>query len=82
MHKHLIHDSQCLKTYSGEDTSDTALFCGNMDNFFDALNVRNTSEGDRKRKQSFKPYRNIDDSRSDLLHNVFFEISIKLERKQ
>ena len=28
-----------LKTYHGEDTSETALFCENMDNFFDALNM-------------------------------------------
>ena len=28
-----------LKTYYGEDTSETALFCENVDNFFDALNM-------------------------------------------
>ena len=39
-----------LRTYYGDDTSETALFCENMDNFFDALKVRNTSEGDRKHK--------------------------------
>ena len=39
-----------LRTYYGDDTSETALFCENMDNFFDALNVRITSEGDRKHK--------------------------------
>ena len=62
-----------LKTYYGEDTSETALFCENMDNFFDALNMRNTSEGDRKRKNFLKPYRNIDDPRFDWLQNVFLK---------
>ena len=34
----------------GEDTSETALFCQNPDNFFDALSVRNTSKGDKNVK--------------------------------
>ena len=34
----------------GDDTSETALFCQNPDNFFDALNVRNTSKGDKNVK--------------------------------
>ena len=44
-----------------------------MDNFFDALNMRNTSEGDRKRKNFLKPYRNIDDPRFDWLQSVFLK---------
>ena len=47
------------------DMSETALFCENMDNFFDALNVRSTSEGDQKHKNIPMPYRNIDDPRFD-----------------
>ena len=62
-----------LTTYYGDDTSETALFCENMDNFFDALNVRNTSEGDQKRKNFLKPYRYIDDPRFDWLQNVFLK---------
>ena len=62
-----------LRTYYGDDTSETALFCENMDNFFDPLNVRNTSEGDRKHKNFLKPYRNIDDPRFDWLQNVFLK---------
>ena len=62
-----------MKTYYGEDTSETALFFENMDNFFDALNMRNTSEGDRKRKNFLKPYRNIDDPRFGWLQNVFLK---------
>ena len=62
-----------LRTYYGEYTYETALFCENMDNFFDALNVRNTSEGHRKRKNFLKPYRNIDDPRFDWLQNLFLK---------
>ena len=62
-----------LRTYYGDDTSETALFCENMDNFFDALNMRNTSEGDRKRKNFLKPYQNIDDPRFYWLQNVFLK---------
>ena len=50
-----------LRTYNGDNTSKTALCCKNIYNFFDALNVRNTSEGDPKRKNFLKPYWDIDD---------------------
>ena len=53
------------RTYYGDDNSGTALFCENVDNLFDALNERNTSEGDQKRKNFLKPYRNNDDPRFD-----------------
>ena len=33
-----------LRTYYGDDTSEAALFCKNMNNFSNALNVRNTPE--------------------------------------
>ena len=62
-----------LRTYYGEYTYETALFCENVDNFFDALNLRNTSEGDQKRKNFLKPYRNIDDPRFDWLQNLFLK---------
>ena len=62
-----------LRAYYGEDTSETILFCENMDNFYDALNVRNTSKGDRKCKSFLKPYRNIDDPRFDWIQNVFLK---------
>ena len=68
-----------LRTYFGDDTSKTSLFCENIDNFFDALNVRNTSEGDKNRKKFLKPYRNTDDPRFDWLQNVFLKY---LERKK
>ena len=62
-----------LRTYFVDDTFETELFCENMDNFFDALSVRNTSEGDRKRKDFIKLYRNIDDPRFDWLQNEFLK---------
>ena len=62
-----------LRTYYRDNTSETALICENMDNFFDELNVRNTSEGDRKRKNVLNPYQNIDDPRFDWLQNAFLK---------
>ena len=62
-----------MRTYYGEDTSETALFCENMDNFFDVLKERNTPEGDKTRKLFLKPYRNIVDSRFYWLQNVFLK---------
>ena len=67
-------EASALRRYYGHDTSETALFYENMDNFFDALNVRNKSEGDRKRKKFLKPYWNIDDPRLDSLRNVVLNI--------
>ena len=65
-----------LRTYYGDDTSETALFCENMDHFIDALNVRNTSEVERKHEIFLKPYQNIDDPRFDRLQKLE-----RLERK-
>ena len=59
--------------YYGDDMSETALFCENTDNFFDALNVRSMSEGDQKHKNIPMPYRNIDDPRFDWFQNVFLK---------
>ena len=61
------------RTHYGDDASKTALCCENIDNFFDALNVKDTSSGDQKRKNSLKPYRNIDDPRFNWLQNVFLK---------
>ena len=79
MHKHFVQrqlvpweDDREDRDY-GDDTSETALFCQNPDNFFDALNVRNTSKGDKNKKKFLKPYRNIDDPRFDCLENVLLK---------
>ena len=62
-----------MRKYYVDGTSETALFCEDVDNFFDPLNVTNTSEGDQKRKNFLKPYRNIDHPRFDWLENVFLK---------
>ena len=56
-----------LGTYYGDDTSVTALFCEIKDNFFDVLNLRNTSESNRNGKSFLKPYQNIDHPKFDWL---------------
>ena len=61
-----------LRTYYRDDTFETAL-CENTEKIFESLNVRNTSEGDQKRKNFRKPYRNIDDPRFDWFQNVFLK---------
>ena len=60
-----------MKTYYGDDTSQTALFCEIMDIFFGELSVKNKSKDDQKRKNVLKPYRNIDGPRLDWLRDVF-----------
>ena len=38
-----------LNNYYGPETSQTALFCKHMNNFFDCLNVKSTKEVDYSR---------------------------------
>ena len=52
-------------------TSETAKFCRIMNNFFDCMNVRSTTEHERKRNSMLAPYQNADDSRFDWLMNAF-----------
>ena len=52
-----------------------------MDNFFDALNVRNMSEGRRKHKSFIKPYRNIDDPGFYWLQNLFLKYPSKWKER-
>ena len=49
----------------------TAELCIKMDKFFDILNVRNETEGVRKRKIFLNPFRSIDDERFSWLENEF-----------
>ena len=57
--------------YSSGEASETAKFCKMMNNFFDCMNVRSTSEHERKRNPMLAPYQHTDDSRFDWLKNEF-----------
>ena len=65
--------ARVLREYYGPNTEGTAELCQYMDNFFDCLNARNQSEGDRKRKEFLAPYRDVNDHRFDWLTNDFLE---------
>ena len=65
--------SKLLQEYYPADTHGTADLCLFMDRFFDCLNVRNQSEGLKKRKPFLQPYTNVDDPRFDWLKNSFLK---------
>ncbi len=56
--------------YSSGEASQTAKFCKMMNNI-DCMNVRSTSEHERKRNPMLAPYQHTDDSRFDRLNNEF-----------
>eukprot|EP00794_Sanderia_malayensis_P011654 gene11654-12853_t len=60
-----------LSEYYGNAVESTALFCRNMDSFFDILNVRSPREGAIKRKESLKPFLSCADARFDWLRQEF-----------
>ncbi len=60
-----------LSEYYGDAVESTALFCRNMDSFFDILNVRSQREGAIKRKESLKPFVSCTDARFDWLRQEF-----------
>ena len=60
-----------LYSYYPQETHKTAEFCEFMDNFFDLLNVRNQTEGDRKKKEFLKPFTSPNDPQFDWLKDVF-----------
>ena len=59
-----------IKVYRVESTA-TAELCLNMDKFFDIMNIRNESEGVKKRKPFLNSFRNINDERFLWLQNEF-----------
>ncbi|CAB4007562.1 Hypothetical predicted protein [Paramuricea clavata] len=59
--------------YSSGEAQGTANLCKMMNNFFDCMNVRSTTEYQRKRNALLAPYRSADDERFDWLQNVFLE---------
>lgn len=52
-----------LKNIGPPEAEATANLCEMMDSFFDCLNVRSTTESQRKRKPFLAPYRSVDDFR-------------------
>ena len=52
-----------LKTFGPPETAATAKLCEMVDSFFDCLNVRSTTEHQRKRKPFLAPYTSVDDER-------------------
>ena len=59
--------------YSSGEAQETARLCKMMNDFFDCLNVRSTSEHLRKRNALLAPYQAVDDERFNWLQNVFLE---------
>ncbi len=57
---------------SGE-AQETATLCKMMNDFFDCLNVRSTTEHQRKRNALLAPYRTVSDERFHWLQNVILE---------
>ena len=52
-----------LKEFGPPEAAETAKLCEMMDAFFDCLNVRSTTEYQKKRKPFLAPYRSDDDER-------------------
>ena len=57
--------------YISGEASETATFCKMMNDFFDCMNVRSTTEHERKRNPWLAPYQHLDDSRLEWLKNEF-----------
>lgn len=63
--------STILGSYGSPEAAGTSRYCSMFDSFFDILNVRNTTEGDHKRKPFLQPFRKADDPRFQWLRDVF-----------
>ena len=59
--------------YSTGEASETAKLCKMMNDFFDCMNVRSTSEHLRKRNSLLAPYKSTSDNRFDWLQNTFLK---------
>lgn len=64
-----------MSNFGNPEASGTANFIQMVDKFFDCLNVRHPKEGERKLKDSLKPYRTINDPRFEWFSELldFFE---------
>ena len=63
--------SKVLAEYGPPESSETARFCGLVDNFFDIMNIRNCNEHTHKIKPFLKPFSSLDDERFKWLTDVF-----------
>ena len=63
--------SAVLTTFGSPESSGTAKLCEMVDSFFDCLNVRSTTEHQRKRKPFLAPYTSVDDERFHWLETTF-----------
>ena len=62
--------STALKTYGPDKATRTAEYCQMFNNFFDCLNVRNTTDFTMKRNPFVKPFYSTDDTRLTWLTDV------------
>ena len=63
-------NANILNNYYGPETTQTALYCKHMTNFFDCLNVKSTKEGDYSTSEFLKPYTIENDFQFDWLQNT------------
>ena len=63
-------NANILNIYYGAETTQTALCCKHMNNFFNCLNVKSTKEEDYSRNEFLKPYATENDLRFDWLQNT------------
>ena len=63
-------NANILNIYYGPETTQTALYCKHMNNFFNCLNVKSTKEEDYSRNEFLKPYATENDLRFDWLQNT------------
>ena len=59
--------------YSSGEAQETSKLCQMVNDFFDCMNVRSTTEYQKKCNALLAPYRSTDDERFDWLENVFLK---------
>lgn len=64
--------ADALTFYNEEDTMETRVFIRHMDYFFDCLNVRNDTEGIKKRKPQREAYIHPWDARFKVVFTFFY----------
>ena len=62
-----------LRSFGTLETEGTEKYCEMVDGFFDCLNVRSTTEHQKKRKPFLAPYRDSQDGRY-MLSSAYFPL--------